>query len=41
MLTLARITPEHFGIIFLNENHDWCSTNILYLFSKDNSFESY
>jgi len=43
MLTLASITPEHFDIIlvFLNENHDWCSTNILCLFSKDNCFESH
>jgi len=41
MLTLASVTPEHFDIIFLNENHDCCSTNILYLFSKDNCFESH
>jgi len=34
MLTLARITPEHFDIIFLNENHDWCSLTFFTCFQK-------
>jgi hypothetical protein len=40
MLTLARITPEHFDIIFLNENHDWCSLTFFTCF-QDNCFESH